>query len=154
MSTFSLGCGHHPARLHTFGHSCPHQDYTHTPAVRRLLGLFGGSLSRHEMRSSHLVLTLHIHQSLPPDCGRGTLLCGAGTWRGSDSEVTLETSIGQPCVLRADLGCLSAQSCPLCLAGLYLCSGVGSCIWQTCWSSLLPFRLGLCALRGIDPIGM
>ena len=65
-----------------------------------------------------------------------------------------EPSIGQPCVLRADLGCLSAQSWPLRLAGLYLCSGVGSCVWQTHRNSLLPFGLGLCALRGIVQIGM
>ncbi|CAL8302822.1 unnamed protein product [Gadus morhua 'NCC'] len=74
------------------------------------LGFVAGSLSRHHMRSSHLILRLHVHPILSPECGSGTLLRGAGTGHVPDSE--------------------------------------------TRRTSLLPFGIGLCGLRGIVPIGM
>ncbi|CAL8313926.1 unnamed protein product [Boreogadus saida] len=43
--------------------------------------------------SPQQVLPLHVHQILPPECGSGTLLRGAGTWCGSDSEVTLSLQL-------------------------------------------------------------
>ena len=117
VSTFSLGCGHHPARLHPFGRSCPLQDSsTLEPQRVDFLGFVAGCLSRHHMRSSHLVLPLHVHQILPPECGSGTLLRGAGTWCGSDSEVTLSPQL------------VSLASCGLTWAA-YL-HRVGPCAWR------------------------
>ena len=117
MLTFSLGWGHHPARLHPFGRSCTLQDSsTLNPQGVNFMGFVVGSLSRHHMRSSHLVLPLPGHQILPPECGSRTLLCRVGTWCGSDSEVTLSPQL------------VSFASCRLTWA-TYL-HRVGPCAWR------------------------
>ncbi|CAL8276091.1 unnamed protein product [Arctogadus glacialis] len=55
---------------------CPDSS-TLDPQRVDFLGFVAGSLSRYHMRSSHLILRLHVHPILPPECGSGTLLRGA-----------------------------------------------------------------------------